>query len=399
MNPAEPHIGRRLREVRHWRGKSLRVVAGLAGISESYLSRLESGERALDRRSLIVALANALEIAPQELTALPVPAPGNGGTDAAVCAVRYALMAVSTGRPGGQAVPVGVLQDRVAQVREVRRRAGFGEVGAQLPGLIRDVHSSIAAGREVGELLQLAVVIHVHITTMWLRDAGAPLDLRWLAATVAQEAAREHGELTTIGVAAYGAVNTFLSAGAFDLALAELDDTPLPAATPETAGLIGMTAMTRALVAASNGRPEDVTAPMEAAAELADHAGEAADDDRLGFGFGPTNVGLWGMALALESGEPDRAASIAESVNPERHPFKTRQAAYWMDYGRALSQLRGRRDEAIIAFRKAERIFPTRVYRNPFAREAVAELTSRARRDALGRELRGLAYRMGLGVL
>lgn len=102
------------------------------------------------------------------------------------------------------------------------------------------------------------------------------------------------------------------------------------------------------------------------------------------------------MALALESGEPYRAASIAAGVNPERHPFRTRQAAYW-DYGRTLSQLRGRRDEAIVAFRTAERIFPTRVYRNPFAREAVAELTARARRDALGRELRGLAYRMGLG--
>jgi hypothetical protein len=34
-------IGQRLREIRYWRGKSLRVVAELAGISESYLSRLE----------------------------------------------------------------------------------------------------------------------------------------------------------------------------------------------------------------------------------------------------------------------------------------------------------------------------------------------------------------------
>lgn len=399
MNPDEPHIGRRLREIRHWRGKPLRVVAGLAGISESYLSRLESGERALDRRSLIVALANALEISPQELTALPVPAPGNGGTDADIRAVRYALMAVSTGRPGGEVVPVGQLQERTARMREARRRASFGDVGGALPRLIRDVHSSIAAGRDVAELLELAVVIHVHVTTMWLRDAGAPLDLRWLAATAAQQAAREHGEATTMGVAAYGTANALLSAGAFDLALAELDDVSLPATTPETAGLIGMTAMTRALIAASDGRPEDVAAPMEAADDLAAHAGEAANDDRLGFGFCPTNVGLWCMALALESGEPDRAVSIAEGVYPERHPFKTRQAAYWVDYGRALSQLRRRRDDAIVALRTAERIFPMRVYRNPFARQTVIELTTRARRDSLGRELRGIAYRMGLGVV
>lgn len=32
-----PTIGQRLREIRHWRGKSLRVVAELAGITESDL--------------------------------------------------------------------------------------------------------------------------------------------------------------------------------------------------------------------------------------------------------------------------------------------------------------------------------------------------------------------------
>jgi transcriptional regulator with XRE-family HTH domain len=61
-------IGRRLRQIRHARRKSLKVIAGLAGISESHLSRLESGERALDRRLLIQALANALEVAPTEIT-------------------------------------------------------------------------------------------------------------------------------------------------------------------------------------------------------------------------------------------------------------------------------------------------------------------------------------------
>lgn len=52
-------IGRRLREVRVWRRKSLRAVAELAGISESYLSRLERGERPVDRRSTLEALARA----------------------------------------------------------------------------------------------------------------------------------------------------------------------------------------------------------------------------------------------------------------------------------------------------------------------------------------------------
>ena len=42
-------IGRRLRRTRRARGKSLRVVAGLAGISASYLCRLELSTFALCR--------------------------------------------------------------------------------------------------------------------------------------------------------------------------------------------------------------------------------------------------------------------------------------------------------------------------------------------------------------
>jgi hypothetical protein len=107
-------------------------------------------------------------------------------------------------------------------------------------------------------------------------------------------------------------------------------------------------------------------------------------------GFGPTNVGLWEMALALETGEPDRAGSVAQTVQPQRHPFKTRQSQYWMDYGRALARVRRQGDDAVVALRKAEQLFPIRVQRNPFIREVLGEL--------LGRELRGMAYRAGLSV-
>ncbi|MGH8917963.1 MAG: hypothetical protein ACRD0H_06420 [Actinomycetes bacterium] len=39
-----------------------------------------------------------------------------------------------------------------------------------------------------------------------------------------------------------------------------------------------------------------------------------------------------------------------------------------------------------------------RVRRNAFAREVIAELYAHARNDAVGREIRGLAFRAGLPV-
>jgi transcriptional regulator with XRE-family HTH domain len=113
--------GRRVRQIRHTRGQSLRVISGLAGISKSHLSRIERGERALDSRSEIVSLANALQIAPSELTGLPVPAPGNGkagkgNSEAAIGEVRQALNAITRNRADGQVLPVEVLRVRVGEL-------------------------------------------------------------------------------------------------------------------------------------------------------------------------------------------------------------------------------------------------------------------------------------------
>jgi len=50
------------------------------------------------------------------------------------------------------------------------------------------------------------------------------------------------------------------------------------------------------------------------------------------------------------------------------------------------------------ALRQAELISPPRVQRNPFVRDVLAELLYRSRRNAVGVELREMAYRAGLPV-
>ncbi|MGH3903862.1 MAG: helix-turn-helix domain-containing protein, partial [Pseudonocardiaceae bacterium] len=69
-----------LQRIRVSRNKSLRVIAGLAGMSRSTLHRIEHGQRELTL-SEIVALADALRIAPATLITSPIFEPGNGHTD------------------------------------------------------------------------------------------------------------------------------------------------------------------------------------------------------------------------------------------------------------------------------------------------------------------------------
>jgi transcriptional regulator with XRE-family HTH domain len=388
-------IGARLRQIRNSRKKGLRVIAGLAGISKSKLSQIERGEIALDSRSDTVALANALQVAPSELVKLPVPAPANGDKETAIKAVRRALIAVSRDDPAGQVVPVEVLRTRVEALTAAQRQCKQERVGRELPALIRDLHTTMAAGRDVRELLGVAVLLHVHGSHRWLHAMGASTDLRWQAAVQARQAAREHGGSDVLGLAAFGAASGLLAAGDFDIALAELDSVTVPTSTGEAEQLDGMLALSRSLVAAADKRPSDVDAPLEYAAELAERTGEG---NAYGLDFGPTNVGVWRMGVALEARDFAKAASIAEGLQPSLLPSATRKAAYWADYGRALARLRGRQDDAVKALRKAELISPPRVQRHPFVREVIGELLARSRRDVTGRELRGMAYRAGLPV-
>jgi hypothetical protein len=103
------------------------------------------------------------------------------------------------------------------------------------------------------------------------------------------------------------------------------------------------------------------------------------------------------MAVALEAGDHAGAASTARGFDPRLIPSPQRRAAYWSDFGRALARMRGRTSEAAAALRKAELISSARI-RHPWVRETLAELVSRSRRDSVGRELRGMAYRAGLPV-
>src|SRR5215831_19034475 len=88
-------IGERLRTLRRWRGMTLAELAGLAGVSEAYLSMVERGLRTLDRRSYISALASVLRVSEKDLTGGPPHMAADqqqSGPHAMIPALRSALL-------------------------------------------------------------------------------------------------------------------------------------------------------------------------------------------------------------------------------------------------------------------------------------------------------------------
>ena len=50
-------------------------------------------------------------------------------------------------------------------------------MATDLPGLTRNLHTTLATGTDHDELLDLAVYLHVHVTRLWLHHSSAPDDL------------------------------------------------------------------------------------------------------------------------------------------------------------------------------------------------------------------------------
>ncbi len=67
----EATIGARLRILRRWRGMTQVELAGLADISPAFVSMVETGQRPLDRRSHIAAIASALRVSETDLVGGP----------------------------------------------------------------------------------------------------------------------------------------------------------------------------------------------------------------------------------------------------------------------------------------------------------------------------------------
>ncbi|NDU77157.1 hypothetical protein GWI34_31730 [Actinomadura sp. DSM 109109] len=114
--------------------------------------------------------------------------------------------------------------------------------------------------------------------------------------------------------------------------------------------------------------------------------------------FSASNVGVWNVAVNVECGERGGAVlDLARDVDETKLTGrKGRHAAFLADVGRGLARDRKTKDQAIRWLRRAENTAPPWIRNNKPVRESVAVLLSQARTDAGGRELRGMAARMGL---
>lgn len=153
--------------------------------------------------------------------------------------------------------------------------------------------------------------------------------------------------------------------------------------------------LTTALIAARDGRTDDVATHFAEARSLARHTGER---NHMRYHFGPTNVAAWELGLAVESGTgPDAAERFATApIDLSVFDSPGRVAYVHFDVARAWAQAEGPHDqEAIRALDAADRLAPQRLRNDPIARDLVLALDRRAPRRVW--ELDSLRNRFHLG--
>jgi hypothetical protein len=162
-------------------------------------------------------------------------------------------------------------------------------------------------------------------------------------------------------------------------------------ATPQVLSLWGAFHLVLAIAAARDNDRVQTHEHLRLAQEIAGRIGEDRDD--FDTEFGPTNVALHSVGVAVELGDAGEALALSRNIEPERLSPE-RQARYLLDLAQAHA-MRRQIGEALRCLEQAERLTPKQTQSHRVARAAARDLIqlSGARPNP---ELRQLAERFGV---
>lgn len=399
----EPNaFGRRLREIRVWRGMNQTTLAQLAGFqTHSSVSRLESGDTAVPSREVLENLFTALKVSPEEFGGLPWERRADSAAHATVAAIELALDSYELGVDPG--VPVrewGEVQADVDTLVELQHlTADYAAQGELAPRLLAELHAVYVRQPEHRQDALIGLIV-AYSSAVWVTKRLGGRGWSVMAAKVAEECAAELGMPQWSGYAAWlrgdasGSMSRQARQTQYQRAVAAADELTGQLDDKEVIQAYGMLHLSASLAAAAQGDQDTAMTHIDEAGSVADRMDyEVGAFARLW--FGRANVGVWKTTIGLEFGQDaGKVSEIARGVHVEAIPSKARQAEFYADWGRALLGDKGQRDRGLGLILRAEELAPQRIQNDLLIREAVAGQLRSARRDAGGRELRGLAYRM-----
>lgn len=285
----------------------------------------------------------------------------------------------------------------VADAKRTYQACHYTDVMSQLPTLLSALQSACVSLDGDDRLRAHALsadAYHVAASVLLkLDDHG----LAWLAADRSMRAAVLSEAPLAVGSSARIITHALMADGHFGAATevasshAQRLAADMPVPGPESLSVFGSLLLRGAIAAA---QAEDRDASMT----LLDEAGRAgarlgSDHNHRWTAFGPANVLLHRINVAVRLGDAGSAISHARGVDLDQLTVTERKATFFVDTAEAFRQW-GKHENAYQALRAAEQVAPQEVRSRPAVRQLVTDLLATAP-PTLRPYLREFAARIG----
>lgn len=395
------YVGRRVRSIRARRGISQQVLADRVGISRGAIAKYEAGERPVDSRRALYALAQALRVTVGDLTGHEQDRldPSAAGFHMSVPDIETALWTAGNTTPASPPRTLDDLATAAKHAAKLRHECDYAALGPMIAPILVDTYRQIrnSSGGDLERAWDVLAAV-ARTAAAALKARGYPA-LSWTAAQEVERAAQTIGGTAALAATAFARSQVLLShpgslAAALDHAAGTAERIAPEVQTLGEVETLGMLHLQASLVtAAMGGDPEP---HLDEAAGQVGRLGDAVPGASIlrNPTFGKANVTLWRMSAAMERRESGQVLALAPTLTVDQLPAEGRRAQYFVEIGRAQAAQRNYR-ESLYTLLRAEHAAPQHVRGMVHVRELVGHMMRSAQRNLTAGELGRLAQRVG----
>ena len=392
-------VGQRVAEERKLAGWTQVKLAHEALVSVSLVRAVEQG-RAPASPAFVSACARALNVGVADLLNQPYHRTNRAEHEvhAAIPPIRRELAAYRM-EPIDD-VPLRSLNELardVADVSKLRHSVNLMQLGAELPGLLAElraaVHSLTGSERERA----FGLLAETYAAAGQLTYKLGYIDLGSLTVERYEWASAQSGDELAVLAGDYQRAGEMIGTADWDLALRFLEhsrsrvESETRRDDPVVLSMWGNLHLKSGLAAARAGKRDVADGHLNEARETAARIGHDRDDYRLC--FGPTNVNIWSVGLAVEILDGTEAVKRSQTFTIPPTAQRERAGHHWIDLARGYL-IHGDRKKAFATLRQAKEVAPTQTRYHPMVHETIRVL---AREEARSSEsIRGFAAWCGI---
>jgi len=288
--------------------------------------------------------------------------------------------------------------DLLATTR-LRAQARYAAAAAALPGLITDLEVTSAASEGDERSAALGLLARAYGLAVATLVRYGEDDLAWVAADRGIYAAEPTGSPVERALGAYRLAHAFVGAGRLIEAVyvveAALERAAVAGSSPDLRSLRGALHLPLAVAQARKGdeaRAHEALREAEALTHGPDGRFTMAPDLRLATQYGPANVAVHQVSVAVDLGDAGAALALAPRVD-RRELSVSRYSRHLIDVALAHT-LRRDTPGTVGKLLEVERLAPEQLTHFPLVREML-HAALRRERGPLNAELHGLAERVG----